>query len=106
MKTAAKSILYRIVAGIGIIALVIFRYATPRISRSEGREIEAGATSFIWYLLAFLSCILLSSAVIDYIRLETNWLPLIKGIAYIVIFLITFIAFLLAIFVLEYLRFN
>lgn len=103
MKKMAQSIVYRIVAGIGVIIIGVLMYAR-RFARDTA--IQPGSAFFLWYLAAFLVCILLGSAFIDVIRVETKWHPVIKVVLYIVIFLIAFVAFVTAIAFLEVIRFS
>lgn len=103
MKKVSKSIVYRLIAGVGLIIYFVVRYLY-----SEVRDVDflQPPSFFSWYVIAFGICVLLSSALIDVIRIETNWHPVIKWLCYLVIFFIFFVAFLIVVVFLESIRFG
>ena len=103
MKKVSKSIAYRLIAGLGLILYFVLTYAYKEL---QGVDWSQTPSFFSWYLIAFAICVLLSSALIDVIRIETNWHPVIKWLCYLVIFFIFFVAFLIVVVYLEAIRFG
>ena len=108
MKNLTKSVVYRIFLGIIviIIGIIMSIYSSVRQSLRRGETPDIPDpndfdVSFLPYVVSIVAPVLIGSALIDYVRKDTDWPNITKSMIGIFLFILTFFFILLGIFLAE-----